>query len=520
MTDFDAIIIGAGHNGLVCAGYLAKAGKKVLVLESRAVPGGCAATHEFAPGFNVSSCAQWLYQLSPKVVSDLKLPQHGLVYAAEGLATIALDDTGDHLHLQGDSASGGGVSIEDQKAYALFRKKMRKYAKLMKTAYDTRPPKLVEHDLHDKMTFAKLGLGMKLLGKDDMSDLMRLILINIFDVMKETFQSPKLQAALALDAVIGTPMGPRSPNTVFTYLHRFMGEVLGFEGATQVKGGMGTLGVALSNAATDLGAVVRYDTSVASIDKTHDRVTGVTLTSGEQLTAKLIVSSADPKTTFKSLLGYQHMETGLARRIEQIRFKSGTVKVHFALSGLPTFTGLDPSALGQRLVIAPSLNALESAFNPLKYDESSERPVMDISIPTIHDPSLAPNGQHVLSAIVQYAPLNPKGGWEALRAPFMTAVIAELTRYAPDIASLITAQELLTPADLADTFGMTGGNWHHGELTMDQVLMTRPATGISQYQTGIDGLYLCGAGSHPGGGLMGLAGKNSAQEIIRQGELA
>tara|TARA_B110000305_G_scaffold241875_1_gene318054 strand:- start:1986 stop:3548 length:1563 start_codon:yes stop_codon:yes gene_type:complete len=520
MTDFDAIIIGAGHNGLVCAGYLAKSGKKVLVLEARSTPGGCAATHEFSPGFKVSSCAQWLYQLSPTVVSDLKLKQHGLTYAAEGLATLALDEGGDHLRLQGDLAEGGGISAEDQKAYPIFRKKMRKYAKLMKTAYEVRPPKLVEHDLRDKVTLAKLGLGMKLLGKDDMSDLMRLILINIFDVMKETFQSPKLQAALALDAVIGTPMGPRSPNTVFTYLHRFFGEVLGFEGATQVRGGMGALGTALSNAASDLGAVIRYDASVASIDKTHDRVTGVTLNSGEQLTAKLIVSSADPKTTFKSLLGYQHMEAGLVRRIEQIRFKSGTVKVHLALSSLPDFTGLDQSALGQRLVIAPSLNALESAFNPLKYDESSERPVMDISIPSIHDPGLAPSGQHVLSAIVQYAPLNPKGGWDALRGPFMAAVIAELARYAPSIESIITAKELLTPADLAETFGMTGGNWHHGELTMDQVLMTRPATGISQYKTAIEGLYLCGAGSHPGGGLMGLAGKNSAEEIIRQGAKA
>ncbi|MGB1424322.1 MAG: phytoene desaturase family protein [Pseudomonadales bacterium] len=520
MTDFDAIIIGGGHNGLVCAGYLAKAGKKVLVLEARSVPGGCAATNEFVPGFKVSNCAQWLYQLSPAIIKDFKLKSHGLSFAAENLATIALDASENHLRISGDSLEGAGISSEDHENFRVFRRKMRKYAKLMQTAYEARPPKLVEHDWRDKFTMAKLGLGMKGLGKDDMSDLMRLILINIFDVMNETFASEQLRAALALDAVIGTPMGPRSPNTVFTYLHRFFGETQGFTGVSQVAGGLGALGDALSQSVTALGVEVRCNQSVTSINKTHDKATGVTLASGENLSASMIVSSADPVTTFRTLLGYSNVETGFARRIEHIRTKSGTAKIHLALTALPNFKGLDEAALKQRLIIAPTMNDIERAFNALKYDECSDHPALDISIPTLNDPSLAPPGQHVLSAIVQYAPHSPKAGWDSLRETFLDRVIGEIERYAPGISDLVCGKELLTPSDLEADFGMTGGNWHHGELTMDQVLMTRPAHGATQYRTPINGLYLCGAGSHPGGGLMGLAGKNAAQEIIRLGDAA
>lgn len=520
MTDFDAIIIGGGHNGLICASYLAKSGKRVAVVEAKSQVGGAAATEAFAEGFQVSRCAQWVHQLSPTVQQDLRLAQHGLSYAAENLGTISLRQEGEHLRLEGDQVSGADVGAEDQEAYRLFRRKMLKYAKLMHKLYSTRPPKLVEHDLQDKILLAKLGLGMKMLGRDDMSDLMRLILINIFDVMNETFASPALRAAIALDAVQGTPMGPRSPNTVFTYLHRFLGNAMGFEGVSQVKGGLGGLGNALASAAQSLGVEVKVDAAVARIDKTHDVVTGVTLASGESLTAKVVVSSADPKTTFKSLLGYAQMEAGMVRRVEHIRFKSGTAKVHLALRGLPEFRGLNEKDLGQRLIIAPSMQAIENAFNPLKYDECSEHPVMDISVASVNDPSLVAGGGHVLSAIVQYAPFSPKGGWSAMRDSFIKRVIDELSIYAPGIEDLITASELLTPADLEQQFGMTGGNWHHGELTMDQVLMTRPATGISQYATNIDGLFLCGAGAHPGGNIMGLAGKNAAEEIIRQGVLA
>lgn len=520
MTDFDAIIIGGGHNGLVCAGYLAKAGKRVLVLEARSEPGGCAATTEFVPGFRVSNCAQWLYQLSPTIIKDFKLPSYGLNFSAENLATIALDTAENHLRIAGDNLDGPGIAAEDHQNFRDFRRKMRKYAKLMQIAYETRPPKLVEHDWRDKLTMARLGLGMKGLGKDDMSDLMRLILINIYDVMNETFTSEQLRAALALDAVIGTPMGPRSPNTVFTYLHRFFGETQGFNGVSQVTGGLGQLGQALSQSVAALGVEVRCDQRVASINKTHDKATGVTLASGETLSADLIVSSADPVTTFKNLVGYAHIETGFARRIEHIRSKSGTAKVHLALSALPKFKGLNEQDLKHRLIIAPTMNDIERAFNALKYDECSEHPALDISIPTLNDPSLAPSGQHVLSAIVQYAPHSPKAGWDHLREEFLNRVISEIERYAPGISDLVCGKELLTPSDLEAEFGMTGGNWHHGELTMDQVLMTRPAHGATQYRTPIDGLYLCGAGSHPGGGLMGLAGKNAAQEIIRLGDAA
>jgi len=246
----------------------------------------------------------------------------------------------------------------------------------------------------------------------------------------------------------------------------------------------------------------------------------VTLASGEKLEAGLVASNADPLTTLAGLLGYRNMETGMARRVSQIRCRGGAARLHLALDGLPNFTGLDAQQSGQRLLIAPDMNYIERAFNAVKYGEISKAPVMDISIPTVHDPAAAPTGKHVLSATVQFAPFEPAGGWEAHRADFTERLLDLLAVYAPGIREQIVASELLTPADLQRDYGMTGGHWHHGELSLDQVMMMRPFPGASQYASGVDGLYLCGAGAHPGGGVMGLAGRNAALEIIRRGAAA
>ena len=521
MTDkYDVVLVGAGHNGLVCATYLAKSGKKVLVLEANASPGGCAATREFSPGYSVSSCAQWLNQLHPAVTRDLALESHGLQWAARELASISLDLDGQHLTQRGDHVEGGNVTAADSTAFREFHAKTTKFATLLAKAFEARAPKLVESNLTDRLTLIKLGLGLKMLGRDDMSDLMRIILINMYDVMEENFDSAQLKGLLSLDSLLGSHMGPRTPSTVFGYLYRRVGEVFGHTGHAQVKGGMGALGQAMAASAQAAGVEIRLSSAVASIDVDVGRVTGVTLADGQRIAAAIVVSNADPITTFERLIGLRNLETDTARRVSQIRCTGGTAKLHLALNGLPRFTGLDDRQLGQRLVIAPDMNYIERAFNAVKYKEYSTAPALDISIPTVHDAELAPDGGHVLSAIVQFAPYAPEGGWEAHRATFTQRVVDCIARYAPGIEQQIVASELLTPADLERDYGMTRGHWHHGELGMDQVLMMRPFPGATQYNAAFDGLYLCGAGTHPGGGVMGLAGRNAAREIIKRGAAA
>jgi phytoene dehydrogenase-like protein len=245
----------------------------------------------------------------------------------------------------------------------------------------------------------------------------------------------------------------------------------------------------------------------------------VTLESGEQISAKLVISSADPSTTFRRLLGYHQMEAGMAKRVECYRSRSGTAKLHLALSGLPSFTGLSEGQLTERLVITPPMDGMETALNPMKYRELSDLHTFDISIPTLEDPGLAPQGQHSLTAIVHYVPYAPDIGWESGKPQLLSQLVSELEVYAPGIGALIAASELVVPSDFEASHGMTGGSWHHGELSIDQALMMRPFPGSTQYATAVDGLYLCGAGAHPGGGLQGLPGRNAAKEILKRGAL-
>ena len=518
---YDVIVVGGGHNGLICATYLAKSGRKVLVVEANQAVGGASATSEFSDQFSVSSCAHWLFQLNPDVASDMGLNKQGLEFAARDLNTIALAEDGNHLIIDGDKLEGAGISDEDRSAFVDFNKQILKFSKLLSGAFNRRAPKLVEGNLTDRITLAKLGLGMKMLGKADMSDLMRLALINIYDVMEENFDNDLLKAAISLDSLLGSHMGPRSPNTVYGYLYRRMGDIYGFNGPAVVKGGMGAVGEAMAKAARASGVDIKVGTAVSKINIDIDQVTGVTLSGGQVVNAGLVVSNADPKTTFNKLVGLTNIETGIARRVKTVRMKGDAAKLHVALDSLPNFTGLSEEQMGQRLLIAPTMNYIEKAFNHSKYGEYSAAPAMDISIPTIHDTSLAPGGKHVMSVIVQFAPYELEGGWnDENKEAFKQLVIDRIADYAPDLKDKIVASELLTPADLEERFHIHGGHWHHGEISLDQILTMRPFPGASQYGTSVDGLFLCGAGTHPGGGVMGLAGHNAAKEIIKRGKSA
>jgi phytoene dehydrogenase-like protein len=504
---YDAIIVGGGHNGLVCAALLGKAGKQVLVLEGNERVGGAAITREFSDGYSVSACAHLLYQLQPAVARDLGLKPK---LARDAMTTIALAEDGNHLRLGASSVTG--VSGRDAAEYQAFKKRMSRFAGLLSTYLNRTPPRLGTKKRADVMTLAQLGWDIRRLGKTEMREFLRLIGMNIHDEVTERFSSGTLKGAISLDAVLGTHLGPRSPCTILTYLYRLAGA----DGRVALPaGGLGAVTDEIARAARRHGAEIRTGMQVRRIVVDHGRVTGVEVHDGTRFDSNMVISSADPRTTIMKLVGARYFETGFARRASHLRSAGNAAKLHLALDGRPEFSGLSTQDLAQRIVIAPDENYVERAFNPAKYGEFSPAPVIEITIPSITDDSLAPAGKHVLSAVVQYAPHGLRAGWnDATRSAFEDIVIDTISQYAPDLRSLITDSELLTPADIEREFHIDGGHWHHAELTLDQFLFVRPLNGAAQYALPIDGLFLCGAGAHPGGGVSGAPGRNAAREIL------
>jgi phytoene dehydrogenase-like protein len=506
----DCIVIGGGHNGLVCASFLARAGRSVLVLEANSRLGGAAATREFAPGFRVSAAAHLCHALPAALISELKLESHGLQWAASAMPTSALLTDAPPLAL-------GAADGPDAAAYATYVARMRRFAAALAPVLAAVPPRLGTKDWSDRLALLRLGWQIRRLGRTDMRELLRIGGMNVYDLLEEQFRCAALKGALAFDAILGTNFGPRSPGSVLTLLHRLAGEAAaGSLGLAVPKGGMGALADALARAAAAAGATIRLDAPVARILVENDRACGVELVSGEKLAAAAVVSSADPKTTLLKLLGARHLDAGFVRRVSHFRSRGLTAKLHLALADVPQFTGVAPARLAGRLLIAPSMPFIESAYNHSKYGEFSAEPVLEIHVPTCSDPALAPAGKHVLSAIVQYAPYDLKGGWDAARARFIELLTETLARYAPGLPAQIQSAELLSPQDLEREFHMSGGHWHHGELAFDQFLMVRPVPGAAQHRTPLERLYLCGAGCHPGGGVMGTAGRNAARQILEK----
>ncbi|HEV7717307.1 MAG TPA: NAD(P)/FAD-dependent oxidoreductase [Steroidobacteraceae bacterium] len=516
MTDRNrVIIIGAGHNGLVCAAYLAKAGCDVLVVEASDRVGGAAVTREFSPGYRVSACAHLSYLLDATISRELALAEHGLKTARANLRTVALAAEGDHLVFNGGQLEGGVLPEPDRAALAGYHASMLKFARVLGKQHNRRPPRIAGGGRAEAMGAALLGLDIRLLGRDSMREFLRIAGINIFDVLEETFESPLLKGALALDAVLGTNLGPRSNNSVLTLLHRLSGAATGVVGGLSLpEGGMGAVSDALAAAARASGAKVRTGNPVARITLDGDKVSGVELEGGEQLAAGTVVSNADPARTLLQLLGARHLETGFVHRVRHFRTKGMAAKLHLALDGLPDFSRLRAELAGERLVVAPDLGYIERAFDAAKYGQCSPDAALEITLPSVHDRTLAPSGKHVLSAIVQYAPFDPRASSDSARAEFLERTLGVLERYAPGLRRQVVASELLLPADIEREFRITGGHWHHGELALDQFLMLRPVPGAAQYAMPVKGLYLCGAGGHPGGGVMGSAGKNAAKAVV------
>ncbi len=515
-TSYDCIVIGGGHNGLVCAAYLARAGRSVLVLEAAAQVGGAAVTHEFAPGYRVSACAHVLHQMSAQLIAELALESHGLRFATTQMPTSALSPAGDSILFGPTGVSGSArLSPRDADAYPRFIERLDRFARLLGPVLEQEPPRLGTTAWSDRAALLGLGWRVRRLGRRDMRELLRIGAMNVYDLLQEHFESPLLQGALGLDAVLGTNFGPRSPGTVLTLLYRLAAQSgAGPRALSQPLGGMGAVCDALARAAVVAGATIRTDAPVARVLVENDTACGVLLESGERVAGRAVISSADPKTTLLRLLGAEHLDTGFVRKVSHLRTNGLAAKLHLALDSAPQFAGQDAAALGGRLLVAPSLDYIERAFNHSKYGEYSAAPAIEITVPTVRDPALAPAGGHVLSAIVQYAPYALRDGWEAGRERMADQVIAVLERFAPGLRSQVRACELLTPLDIERKFRITGGHWHHAELAFDQFFMLRPVPGAAQYRTPLPGLYLCGAGSHPGGGVMGTAGRNAARHVL------
>ena len=507
---YDAIVIGAGHNGLVCASLLAKAGKNVLVLEAREQVGGAAVTREFAEGYSVSACAHLLYQLQPKVQKELGLK---FELASERMGTIALSPDGNHLRINGKEISG--ASDEDASNYRDFFRRMTRFADLLQTYLNKTPPRLAKDATKsDLATLGRLGFDIRRLGRVEMQEFLRIIGMNIRDELTERFESDLLKGALSLDAVLGTHLGPRSPNTIFTYLYRLAGS----HGTISAPaGGMSSVSEALAHCARENGATIRTGMPVKKIVIENGRAAGVETENGEKFSSWLVVSNADPKSTIMCLVSARNVETGFTRRIQNMRMRGNAAKMHLALESLPAIKGIEEREYGDRFVVAPDEVYVERAFNAAKYGETSARPVFEITFPSFRDPDLAPAGKHVMSAIVQYAPHRLREGWsDTTRQAFLENAIGTLGDYMPDLRQKVVASEMLTPEDIESEFLITGGHWHHGELALDQFLFTRPVGGAQQYAMPLDGLYLCGAGAHPGGGISGAAGRNAARAILKR----
>ncbi len=508
MTErYDAIVVGAGHNGLVCAALLAKGSKKVLVLEARDEVGGAAVTRSFADGFSVSAGAHLLHQLQPKVMKAIGVH---IPLTNERMPTVALSGSGEHLFI--DEHTVAGASDQDAEAFTEFMGWSDTFARFLNRQLMKPPPRLGSGQRSDTLKLARLGLDLRMLGRADMRDFLQLIGQNIYDELDARFDTDLLKGALALDAVTGTHTGPRSPGSLVTWLYRLCtgGHV------SQPVGGLGAVSKALADRAEALGVTIRTGVPVDNIVVDNGRVVGVDTAAGRFSSWK-VISNADPKTTVFGLVGARHFESTFVRRVHHLRSKGNVAKLHLALDALPDVSGLRYEDFSSRFLLAPSADAVERAFNPAKYGRCSSRPVFELSFPSVSDDSCAPSGKHVMSALVQFAPYDLEGGWtDVARADFHDGALAALDEVMPGLRDLVLHSELLTPVDLEAEFGMSGGHWHHGELGLDQFMFVRPVAGAAQYRMPLDGLYLCGAGTHPGGGVTGAPGYNAAQVILER----
>ena len=519
----DVVIIGGGPNGLVAACYLAKAGLRPVVLEKRNVVGGIAVTEEFAPGFKASSVLHSTGPFLSSIARDLGLEKHGLSFIQTEVRVFAPAPDGRSITLYSDAARSARelekVSPHDAKGYLSFQDTLGRIGKVLEPLLTMTPPSIDDPSLSE--LWQLLGVGRKFRGlpRRDAFRLLRWGPMAIADLVAEFFETELLRSIVAARGIYGTSAGPWSAGTSLGLILQAASDSNAAGPATFVRGGMGALTQALAAAARGLGAEVRTGSTVARVVTKDGAATGVVLSTGEDVPARAVVSNADPKRTLLGLVDPVDLDPDFLHKIRNYRASGSIAKVHLALSGLPEFSALRSAggnasgALSGRIHIGPDIDYLERAHDAAKYGDFSPHPYCDVTIPTITDPSLAPSDKHVMSVVAQFAPYKLKGDWNAKREALGDAVVDAIAAYAPNLKGLITHRQVLTPVDLEEIYGLTGGHVFHGEPALDQLFTMRPLLGWAQYRTPIRGLYLCGSGTHPGGGVTGAPGANASREI-------
>jgi phytoene dehydrogenase-like protein len=518
----DIVILGGGHNGLVTAFYLAKAGLKPLVLERREHVGGAAITNEFHPGFRCSTLSHSAGPLLPSIVRDMQLEKYGVKFITPETCITALAPDGRALSLyQDESKSAQSISAFSQKdaaKYPEFAQSLGKIGKVIAEVLATPPPDIDHPSGGDLWSMLKTGRALRNLGKRDMYRVLRWGPMAVADLVAEYFETELLRAMIAARGIFGTFLGPWSAGSSLQLLIRAAGDPHPSGSAFFAAGGMGSITQAMALSARAAGVEIRTGAEVIEIQVKDGTATGVRLATGEEITTHAVISNADPKRTLLKLTDPMHLSPDFAQKLQHYRGNGTVAKINLALSGLPNFSALkdgDRSALKGRIHIGPEIDYLERAFDESKYGNFSRAPYLEVAIPSLTDPTLAPDGKHVMSIYMQYAPYKLKGDWESQRKALGQTVVQTLTQYAPNLPELILTHQIITPQDLEDVYGLTGGQIFHGDLALDQFFTMRPLLDWARYRTPIENLYLCGSGTHPGAGLTGGSGANAAREILR-----
>lgn len=522
---WDTIIVGGGHNGLVAASYLARGGLRVLLLERRPVLGGACVTEEIFPGFKVSTAAYLCSLMQERIVRELELTRYGYhVYPKEPPFFTPFPD-GSHLTMWQDQKKTcdeiAKFSKKDAAVYPAYEAHIERLSQFAEQMLLATPPNFTRVKLGDLWGLGKLGWDLFRMDEQDRLGQIKIFTESVADFLGQWFESEQLKVTLATDGVIGTNGGPRTPGTAYVLLHHVMGKLDGHRGVWGfVRGGMGMLSEAIASAAGAAGATIRTEAGIERILVENGGAVGVVLRNGEEIRARTVVSNADPKRTFLGLVGKEEFEPEFARQINNIRMEGCSMKINVALAGLPRFKAIPPSSPlpyhKATIHICPDLDYIEHAWDDAKYGRPSEHPLLEITIPTTYDDSLAPAGKHLMGIFLQYTPYRlGNAHWGTVKNRYADRVMDLVEEYAPGFKDLVLDRQVLSPLDLEETFGLTGGNIFHGEMSVDQLFFLRPVAGWAQYRTPIRNLYLCGSGTHPGGGVLGAPGYNAAREILR-----
>jgi len=521
---YDAIVLGGGHNGLVTAAYLARAGLRPLLLERREVLGGCAVTEEIWPGFRVSTAAYLVSLLQPRVIKELELERFGYQVDPKDPAFFSAYPDGRYLFFWQDERRTleeiAKFSRRDAERFPAYEAHIERLARLIEPLLFVTPPQFPPARAADWIEYLKLLARFRGVDRRDIVSLVKLFTQSAADFLDEWFESDQLKVTLATDAVIGANGGPRSPGTAYILLHHVMGGVGGKRGLWGfVRGGVGAIAEALAASARSRGAEIRTASPVDRILVRNGAVEGVVLEGGHEIRARVVASSLDPHQTFLRRIDPAALPPEFLEAVRRIRIEGTSAKINLALAGLPEFRafGATPGPHHRATMhICPSMDYVEQAWDDAKYGRPSRRPMLELTIPTMYDASLAPPGRHIMGIFLQYAPYTLReGSWEELREPFYEQVLAVMEEYIPNIRSIILERQVLTPLDLERRFGISRGNIFHGEMSLDQMFFLRPVAGWAGYRTPVRGLYLCGSGAHPGGGILGAPGYNAAREILR-----